>query len=80
MVLMPSAGTACIRKTSRGWRMSPVCFKGDRVRRLPLPITCASFADQIRAFMPEGMRYTVLGTDGYGRSDSRAQLRDFFRG
>ena len=36
------------------------------------------FADQIRAFMPEGMRYTVLGTDGYGRSDSRAQLRDFF--
>ena len=22
--------------------------------------------------------YTVLGTDGYGRSDSRAALRDFF--
>jgi pyruvate dehydrogenase E1 component len=36
------------------------------------------YADQIRAFMPDGMRYTVLGTDGFGRSDSRAQLREFF--
>lgn len=24
------------------------------------------------------MRYTVLGTDGFGRSDTRAALRDFF--
>jgi pyruvate dehydrogenase E1 component len=23
-------------------------------------------------------RYTVLGTDGFGRSDTRAALRDFF--
>lgn len=36
------------------------------------------YADQIRAFIPDGMRYTVLGTDGYGRSDTRAHLRDFF--
>ena len=36
------------------------------------------YADQIRAFLPDGMRYTVLGTDGYGRSDTRAHLRDFF--
>ncbi|WP_424683042.1 pyruvate dehydrogenase (acetyl-transferring), homodimeric type [Frateuria sp. YIM B11624] len=36
------------------------------------------YADQIRAFMPDGMRYAVLGTDGYGRSDTRAHLRDFF--
>jgi pyruvate dehydrogenase E1 component len=34
------------------------------------------FADQIRAFVP--MRYTVLGTDGFGRSDTRANLRRFF--
>lgn len=33
-------------------------------------------ADQIRAFIPEP--YKVLGTDGYGRSDTRAQLRHFF--
>jgi pyruvate dehydrogenase E1 component len=32
--------------------------------------------DQIREWVPG--RYHVLGTDGYGRSDSRAALRDFF--
>jgi pyruvate dehydrogenase E1 component len=35
-----------------------------------------AYADQIRAFVPQ--RYVVLGTDGYGRSDTRKQLRDFF--
>ncbi len=35
-----------------------------------------NFAEQIRAFVPN--RYTVLGTDGYGRSDSRENLRRFF--
>ncbi|MDP9090050.1 MAG: pyruvate dehydrogenase (acetyl-transferring), homodimeric type [Pseudomonadota bacterium] len=33
-------------------------------------------ADQIRQWVPG--RYTVLGTDGFGRSDSRAELRRFF--
>jgi pyruvate dehydrogenase E1 component len=33
-------------------------------------------ADQVRPWIPG--RYTVLGTDGYGRSDSRAALREFF--
>jgi len=37
-----------------------------------------SFADQIRAFIPRGRDYKVLGTDGFGRSDTRATLRDFF--
>jgi pyruvate dehydrogenase E1 component len=37
-----------------------------------------TFADQIRSFIPEGRRYTVLGTDGFGRSDTRAKLREFF--
>jgi pyruvate dehydrogenase E1 component len=36
------------------------------------------YADQIRAFMPQGKRYVVLGTDGYGRSDTREHLRSFF--
>ena len=35
-----------------------------------------SFADRIRAYIPND--YHVLGTDGFGRSDSRANLRDFF--
>ena len=33
-------------------------------------------ADQIRAWVPGD--YTVLGTDGYGRSDTRTNLRRFF--
>ena len=35
-----------------------------------------AFPDQIRAFVPG--RYTVLGTDGFGRSDYRRALRQFF--
>jgi pyruvate dehydrogenase E1 component len=50
-------------------RQGPVIAATDYVRE---------YADQIRAFMPDGVRYTVLGTDGYGRSDTREHLRDFF--
>jgi len=35
-----------------------------------------AYADQIRAFVPTN--YSVLGTDGFGRSDTRANLRRFF--
>jgi pyruvate dehydrogenase E1 component len=47
----------------------PVVAATDYVRGL---------ADQIRAFIPHGRRFTVLGTDGYGRSDTRTNLLDFF--
>src|SRR5687768_7973070 len=47
------------------------------------PVIAASdymktFADQIRPFIPKDRAYRVLGTDGFGRSDSRAKLRHFF--
>ncbi len=48
-------------------RPGPVIAATDYVR---------SFADQIRPFVPG--RYKVLGTDGYGRSDYRRNLRRFF--
>ncbi len=35
-----------------------------------------NYAEQVRACVPG--RYTVLGTDGFGRSDSRVNLRRFF--
>ncbi len=35
-----------------------------------------AFAEQIRPFVPR--RYSVLGTDGFGRSDTREKLRHFF--
>ena len=45
------------------------------------PVIAASdymqqYADQIREYIPQS--YIVLGTDGYGRSDTRATLRNFF--
>ena len=48
----------------------------------PGPVVAASdymkiFADQIRAFLPTH-NYLALGTDGFGRSDTRKQLRKFF--
>jgi pyruvate dehydrogenase E1 component len=35
-----------------------------------------AYGDQIREFV--NANYTVLGTDGFGRSDTRARLRNFF--
>ena len=35
-----------------------------------------SYAEQIRPYISG--QYITLGTDGYGRSDSRETLRDFF--
>lgn len=47
------------------------------------PIIAASdymklFADQIRPYIPAGRAYRVLGTDGFGRSDTRSKLREHF--
>ncbi|MDH5423591.1 MAG: pyruvate dehydrogenase (acetyl-transferring), homodimeric type [Gammaproteobacteria bacterium] len=52
------------------------CLKGRRG-----PVICATdyvrtYADQIRKWVPAS--YSVLGTDGFGRSDTRAQLRKHF--
>ena len=48
-------------------RSGPVIAATDYIR---------NYADQIREYVPG--RYVVLGTDGFGRSDSRAKLREFF--
>jgi pyruvate dehydrogenase E1 component len=37
-----------------------------------------NYAEQIRAFIPKGRIYKVLGTDGFGRSDFRSKLREHF--
>ena len=34
--------------------------------------------ESVRAYMPEGRYYVTLGTDGFGRSDTRAALRGYF--
>jgi pyruvate dehydrogenase E1 component len=53
------------------------CLKDRRGPVIAATDYMKSFADQIRAFMPDH-QLSVLGTDGFGRSDSREQLRHFF--
>ncbi len=36
------------------------------------------YAEQIRPYLPAGRNYRVLGTDGFGRSDTRTKLRRHF--
>ena len=47
----------------------PIVAATDYVRAVP---------ESVRAFVPDGRRYITLGTDGFGRSDTRAALRSFF--
>jgi pyruvate dehydrogenase E1 component len=48
----------------------PVVAATDYVRALP---------ESVRAFVPEGRTFHTLGTDGFGRSDTRAALRAHFQ-
>ncbi|MBB4222638.1 alpha-ketoglutarate dehydrogenase [Variovorax guangxiensis] len=52
-----------------GAAKAPIIAATDYVRAVP---------ESVRAFLPEGRRYITLGTDGFGRSDTRAALRGFF--
>jgi pyruvate dehydrogenase E1 component len=52
------------------------CLSGTRGPVIAATDYMRAFADQIREYVPR--RYKVLGTDGFGRSDSRANLRRFF--
>ena len=52
-----------------GGGSAPIVAATDYVRAVP---------ESVRAWLPPGRRYLTLGTDGFGRSDTRAVLRDFF--
>ncbi len=56
--------TQCLQDTT-----GPIIASTDYIR---------SFAEQIRPFIPGERRFTALGTDGFGRSDTRKKLRAFF--
>ena len=56
-------------------------FVTEKLAKQKGPIIAATdymkaYSDQIREFVPDS--YRVLGTDGFGRSDSRERLRHFF--
>jgi len=52
-----------------GAHQGPIVAASDYVRLLP---------ESIRAYLPHHARFLTLGTDGFGRSDTRAALRRHF--
>ena len=65
-----------LARDQQGWVQSllnngqgPVVAACDYVRTLP---------ESIRQHIPGGRRFVTLGTDGFGRSDTRTALREFF--
>ena len=58
-----------------------VSYVAECLKDAPGPVIAStdymkSFAEQIQRFVPN--KFIALGTDGFGRSDSREALRDFF--
>jgi len=56
--------TKCLEKTD-----GPIISATDYVKQ---------YSEQLRAYIPAGRIFETLGTDGFGRSDSREKLREFF--
>ena len=52
------------------------CLEGSKGPIIAATDYIKNYAEQVRKYIPG--RYEVLGTDGFGRSDSRAALREFF--
>jgi pyruvate dehydrogenase E1 component len=52
------------------------CLEGCKGPAIVATDYVKAFAEQVRAWVP--MAYHVLGTDGFGRSDTRENLRHFF--
>lgn len=52
------------------------CLEGTKGPVIAATDYIRNYAEQIRKFVPA--RYEVLGTDGFGRSDTRSELRIFF--
>uniref|UniRef100_UPI00405566E2 transketolase-like TK C-terminal-containing protein n=1 Tax=Orrella sp. TaxID=1921583 RepID=UPI00405566E2 len=48
---------------------APIVAVSDYVRAVP---------EAIRQHIPKGRSFVTLGTDGFGRSDTRTVLREFF--
>jgi pyruvate dehydrogenase E1 component len=52
------------------------CFRDKSIPVIASTDYMRSYAEQIRPYIKDD--FTVLGTDGFGRSDSRSSLREFF--
>ena len=80
---MAREGQACVQPGHDGAADEPVPFVTRMMRGSAGPIIAATdyvraVPESVRAFVPDGRSYLTLGTDGFGRSDTRAALRAFF--
>ena len=76
-------GAACQQRRLDGDATGNTAFVTQLLAGSPGPVIAATdyvraVPESIRAFMPAGRTYLTLGTDGFGRSDTRAALRQFF--
>jgi pyruvate dehydrogenase E1 component len=75
-------GAACARWNLLNPTKKPkVPYVAQLLQERTGPVICAtdymkSYGEQLRPYIPH--RFTVLGTDGFGRSDTRAKLRHHF--
>jgi pyruvate dehydrogenase E1 component len=66
---LPESGTTAFIAQQLAHSTGPIIAATDYVRAVP---------ESVRAYLPAGREYITLGTDGFGRSDTRAALRKFF--
>ena len=76
-------GAACQQRALAGEAPPPQPFIAQQLAHSAGPIVAASdyvraVPESIRAFLPAGRTCLTLGTDGFGRSDTRSALRAFF--
>jgi pyruvate dehydrogenase E1 component len=75
-------GQACEQAALQG-QSGQTAFVAEQLANTQGPIIAATdyvkaLPESVRAHLPAGRRYLTLGTDGFGRSDTRAQLRQHF--
>jgi len=79
--LAESGASAAVREIRPGTGARPwiaQCLQGTEGPIVAASDYVSALADLPRPWAPPGRRYVALGTDGFGRSDTRAALRDFF--
>ncbi len=76
-------GLACEQALIAGQPNSRVPFIAQQLHKSRGPVIAATdyvraVPESVRAFVPPQRPYYTLGTDGFGRSDTRAALRQYF--
>ena len=76
-------GLACEQAALAGAQETGVPFIYQQLAKSQGPIIAATdyvraVPETVRAYVPSNRRFMTLGTDGFGRSDTRAALRAFF--